>query len=55
MKFAGQVDSGIGKEGGRGRGKRCHKSVEYREWLGVFFFFGYHWKGPLPINSICSK
>jgi len=36
MKFAGQVDSGIGKGGGKGRRKRCHKSVEYWEWLGVF-------------------
>jgi len=39
MKFAGQVESGIGKEGGRGRGKRCHESVEYWEWLGIFSFW----------------
>jgi hypothetical protein len=38
MKFAGQFDSGIGKGGGRGRGKRCHRSVEYWEWLGLFSF-----------------
>jgi len=39
MKFVGQVDIGIGKEGGREKGKRYHKSMECWEWLGVFSFW----------------
>jgi hypothetical protein len=48
MKRAGQVESGIGKGGGRGRGERCGKSVECREWLEVFSFLFIIRKAPHP-------